>query len=59
MPPSVNGVIFLVVDKPVVTISAITPSPGVGSSPTLLFTSLARAALSVYMRNHPAVDNPT
>ena len=34
-PPGTNGETFIDVESPVVTTSAITPLPGVGSSPTL------------------------
>ena len=58
-PPGTNGVIICVVEMPVVTTSAITPDPGVGSIPILLEASFALDVLSVYSRNQPAVDNPT
>ena len=58
-PPGTNGEIFIEVESPVVTTSAITPLPGVGSSPTLREASAVLDALSVYSLNHPAVDSPT
>lgn len=59
LPPITKGEIICVVETPVVTTSAITPLPGAGSSPTLLETSFNLDVLSVYSRNHPAVDSPT
>ena len=58
-PPATNGEIFIEVESPVVTTSAITPLPAAGSSPTLLVASAVLDALSVYSLNHPAVDSPT
>ena len=42
-----------------VTISAITPLPGDGSSPILRPASAPRPALSVYSLTHAAVETPT
>ena len=58
-PPATNGEIFIEVESPVVTTSAITPLPAAGSSPTLREASDVLDALSVYSLNHPAVDSPT
>ena len=58
-PPGTNGEIFMEVEIPVVTTSAMTPLPAAGSSPTLREASAVLDALSVYSLNHPAVDSPT
>ena len=46
-PPGTNGETLIDVESPVVTTSAITPLPGVGSKPTLLDASLVLDVLSV------------